>query len=289
MAAEQIMAAEKEKPYFAVLVERTEAREKASALLLSKRHKGFEIGQETLFYVPYWLFSYDIHDTVAGKTKVVASGSGALNAFSKVFDPRVSGLVHSPAKRNTFSSHEMGEEVLRVRFSEAEVREMLPVMLASKHAASKDNVILSGIELVYAPFWRLSIQLDGQTVEMNVSAVDGKVIGTGEIEALEKTKSALVQETFRELSNPVEWVRYSAEIISRLASGVAKVRSAGKDSGSGHGAGHAGPGHRPDHARQSHSEVSVSRGGFSISEPDTRVLLLGILAMLVIIWVFFLQ
>ncbi len=278
--AEEKADSENEQPYFAVLVERTEARGRAEAVLRSKRHRDFEIGQERLFYVPYWLFSYDIHETVAGKTKVIASGSGALNAFSKVFDPRISSLVHSPAKRIPTPSHDMGGEVLRVRFSESEVREMLPVMLASKHGASKDNVILSGIELVYAPFWKLSIELGGEAIEMNVSAVDGKVIGTGEIGAREKTRAELVQETLRELSNPAEWLRYSSEIISGLASGVQGAIHDGNGAGSGHGAGRQGPGK---------GGGAGQLKGFSPEEPDTRVLLLGILALLVIIWVFFLR
>ncbi len=253
---------------------------KVASLLASMRHDKTEIKSHSLVYIPYWFFSFDIYESADSKTKVIASGFSSLNAFSKEFDHRLAYLSHSHPKKEDLPSSGPGAEVLPPKLAEeAEVKEILPVLLASRHDASKDNVIISGLEFAYVPFWRISIDAHDESVVLRMNAVTGKIINVGDIHPRGKAIQELVTETFRELSDPMQWARYSSEIISDAVGGAAKNAHAKKSRG------HKGNG-AAAHEKGAHTEINKT---FSVTDPDTAVLLLAIAALLVAIWVFLLR
>ncbi len=117
----------------------------------------------------------------------------------------------------------------------------------------------------------------------------GKVNGAG------KSTMELVDEALRELSDPAEWFRYSAEIISGfLPSADPKQKGEAGDASAGH-SGHEviwhGVGVR---GNQNRGRGAIGQDGtesleWDPSNPDVKVLALGIIAVLVIIWAFFLK
>ena len=258
-----------EKPAFRVSVQSTDAQEKVSSLLLSKNWSKSGITSTKLVFEPYYFFSFYIHETVNGKTKVVASGERAFNARTKELDKKLVAMHENEQRQD--ASEATGAEVLNGKISEEEAKKVLPILLASENSALKDNVNISGLQFVYVPVWHANVHLDGKTVELALNATTAEFLNPEDLPMREKTKNELVAEVLHELSDPSEWLRYASEAVSDFSGTLKRVPITG------------GP--------KSHGENhSVKRGkvsspqGFNLSDPQVKTLVLGIIALLAMIW-----
>ena len=244
-----------EKPSFPVSFELGGAEEKVSILLEKKHWKNFSFSNSTLIFVPYWFFSYDIFEE-GKKTKHVSSGSNALNAFSREFDKKISDLelLDTVSKTNSVDEN-IDFRVLESKLSEAEVKEILPLKLASQENTSKNNLILSGVEMSFVPVWVIDIDLQERIISLRVNATTGEIINADSVPTREKGFSELAKETISELSTPKGWFEYSVGVLSSFSKGV--------------------------------SGKAVS-SELDLQNPDVQILLLAVIALIVIIWVAYL-
>ena len=317
---------EARKPVFRVNAGEAAAREKVSSVFLSNRWNDFRVISSTLIYTPFWFFSFDIHSTAGGKTSITARGNSALDAFSKGLDDRFAGLpemFYVPSETSDPESHghsdkgdiEMEEYedavFLKQRLSEAEAVKIIPLLLADRHNALKDDVIVSGLEFKFVPVWKIEAEAGGNKYVFEICAADGAVLGTGGLQMRMKTEKELFAETMRGLSSPSAWLAYFSEMAGDIFWAAANVFRNPKNSspaeknargqaghlagGNGHVAGGAakghgqGNGHAGSHGNGSGGKEVVLEYGVSFADPRIVVLLLSILAVLVIIWVFFMK
>ena len=215
-----------EKPAFPVSLSQKEAQEKVSLLLKKKHWNEFSFPSSTLFYIPYWFFSYDIFEDTEKHTKATISGHAALNAFSNKLDESVSDLaVHEGFSLENEILHDYSYRHLKARLSESEAREIIPIKIASEEQVKKQNIIISGLELLYVPIWVLDTKIDVETISFRINATTGKIMNADSLPGREKGFSELAAEAFEDLSKPEEWLSYSAEIISELSKGAGKAAS----------------------------------------------------------------
>ncbi|GEM_PF-6975444 len=267
--------------YFRPNLDSAKAIGKATALLRSRRYKHPEIAEPKLAYLPYWFFSFVIYETGGLKTKLIGNGFSALSAVSKEFDHDAARLAHANYIREKEIARNSGAQIIKPRVDGDEAKEILPVLLAARRGASKENVIVSGLFLAYVPFWEISAKAHGEEFELEMNAVSGKITDAGEIPHKPKTRKDLIEEALDDLSDPAEWLRYSGELVSDVARAFA-----GGNKGKVHAQGHySGNGHSAD------AEVSASYNFREelASDPFARNLLLAIIAVLLVIWVFFLR
>src|SRR3989338_1822998 len=245
-----------EKPSFPVSLSEGEAEEKVSSMLNEKQWSNPAFSKHTLIFTPYWFFSYDIYKEDKHETKLLNSGLNALNAFENKLEPHIAEL----SKRPDFEkSNEINEEltinVLESKTTEDEAKEMILLRIASKEKVHRSQIILSGLELFFVPFWIIRIFLDEKEVGIVVNASTGEITNRSAVPVREKAFNELSSEALKELVNPLEWINYSVDLASSASKGLF---ASGKK--------------------------TSSKNFFGISNYELQLLILAIIAILVILW-----
>ena len=253
-----------EKPAFPVSVTLGDAESKVSEVLKKKHWKEYTPFSSTLFFVPHWFFSFDVFEEKKGRTNLVSSGHGALNAFTNevaegIAFPDSLGMV----KTELELPEDLHFKVLDSRISKAEAEKILPVRIASGEGASRENVIISGLRLVLLPTWVVTFTLDGREIGLRINATSGEGSNAGFVPMKEKGFSQLTSEALEELSDPVEWINYSREIVSSFSRKLSGKKASKKIPG------------------------EEAEGEPLFFGSDLVVLVLGIVAVIVIIWAFY--
>ena len=249
-----------EKPAFPVSVDLSEAGEKVSNLLKRRHWIAFTFSSTILVYVPYYFYSYDIVEETEKKTNHVSSGSKAFNAFNKEFDAEVADLASlEDVSRSNEVSEEDAPRVLSPKINESEAKDIILVKTASLAGTSKKNVMISGLELFYVPFWivKANVKLgvdEKHELGLRINATTGNIVNEASVPFKEKGFSELTSEALDDLSKPSEWINYSVELASKLSKGF----------------------------------KGKSDNSLNLSNPDVKILVLAIIAIIVIIWVAYL-
>ena len=208
-----------EKPAFPVLIEIGQAEGDSSHLLDSKGWHDYQFYTVSILYIPYYFFSYDIFDESSGKTKIVAKGSGALNANTSEFDEEVIDLYfHEQGKKSAEIGHNYTYDALKSRVSEREAKEIISVRLAAASEVARKNVLLSGFEMLFVPVWILNFTIAGKKLSLRMNATTGEVLNEEIIPMREKTHNDVVAEAIDEISDPRNWPRYAIDSVSDAVS-----------------------------------------------------------------------
>ncbi|MFH1391486.1 MAG: hypothetical protein ABIH20_04210 [Candidatus Diapherotrites archaeon] len=253
-----------EKPAFPVSVDLSESGEKVSNLLKKRHWTGFTFSSTTLIYVPYYFYSYDVVEETEKKTNHVSSGSKAFNAFNKEFDPVIADIISlEDVSRSNEVSEDDDSRVLVSKISESEAKEIILVKTASLEETSKKNVMISGLELLYVPFWIVKVEVKSginETHELSfrINATTGNIVNEDSVPFREKGFSELTSEALNDLSKPSEWIKYSVELASKLSKGF------------------------------NGNKGKKSDDSLNLSNPDIQILVLAIIAIIVILWVAYL-
>ena len=248
-----------EKPAFPVLVEIGEAEETVSHILESKGWGNYKFARVSIRYVPYYFFSYDIYDESSGKTKMLAKGRSALNAHTNEIARELSdiGAIQAESKSPEIK-HDYHYEALAPKISERDAKEIILVVLSSEMGASRKNVIISGLELAFVPFWVLKYSIGEKNYSATMNAVTKKIISDGNIPGHEKTQQEIMAETYKELFDPGQWLHHASCAIGDLI----------------------------DFFFPKGGKASSKKGGV-LSNPDYRIILLAIIAIFVVLWVLY--
>ncbi|HIH09198.1 MAG TPA: hypothetical protein HA254_00855 [Candidatus Diapherotrites archaeon] len=274
-----------EKPAFSVILPLEGAERKVSSLLKKKNWHKFKFpnpvhaesekhGHGSIFYFPYWFFSYDAHED-GKKTSLLAKGSGALNAFSNELDGQIGTLTTTEGLEK---SNELPDErnitVIDCRVDEEEAKKVIPVLIAAQSNAQKANVIISGLEMFYVPVWLVQVHAEEHQFSLRVNAVDGTIINGDDIPSREKEKGELAKELLDELSSPAGWIHYTSQVISAISAAIfAAIKSAGE--------GHKEEGRKGEGRGESHENAKPA------IDEDLLVVALAVLAILALLWAAF--
>ncbi len=226
------------------------------SLVKSKYWEDFKVGSLKLIYLPYWVFNYTAYEEKEDKgrkeTKELAFGKMSFADIPGELDEATASLYSSVEKETSNTpSEDYPFEVRKAKFSSSDVKEIAGVKLASNLGIAKENVIVSAVEKTYLPIWSTSVTIAEKNYRMEINAVSGEIMNEKEIPEREKGWLDITAETIEELKNPGTWVKYTREV--------------GKS-------------------------VAPKTGSFFnsfMNDKSTQIIVLGIIAILVILWVFF--
>ena len=240
-----------EKPAFPVSADSKKAGQEVGSLLEKRQWLSAPLPSFSLEYVPYWFFNFDVFHGTAEKHSSHSKNSSSLNAVSREFDAGVAELLHSGEKPSDFQplNGEHGLKVFPSRLSAKEALELIRSKLALQEKVSKDNVVVSGLELFFVPFWIVVAPLGaGKSVELKVNAASGKILNPEAVPEREKEFSEAFSEALSDLSAPEKWAE-------NIAAGFSSVPVLVKD-----------------------------LWAFFSREEDARIIMLGIIAAVIILW-----
>ena len=179
----------------------------------------FEVADISLAYIPFWIFNYDAYSETPpeeGSESVVSSaesGKMALNAFTNELDENISYLYESgDAEMEQKPTADYPFKVQRPKIREREAKEIASIRLASQMNLKKDNVIISGLELVYLPIWFAWITVAEGTYKMQINAVSGEILNEEQVPEREKGWLEVTNETIQDLKRPGAWIEYTQQV-----------------------------------------------------------------------------
>lgn len=184
-------------------------------LIKSRGWSDFEVAEIKLVYTPYWTFNFDSCEHSGSKIRGVKSGALALNALTNRLEDFAGFLSENPDLKTTqHISADYEADVQHAKTSMEEAREIAKLKLAANLRAPKDNIILSGLELLYIPFWLAYVSVAEGTFKLRINAVIGEIVNQEEVPEREKGWLEVTNETLDELKEPMAWVSYTRQVGS---------------------------------------------------------------------------
>jgi hypothetical protein len=166
--------------------------------LSKKGWQKYEVSQIKLVYTPYYTFSFDI--LVEG---TAPAGNAALNAFTGELNDFVPMILGRPSQK--VRSSEMDGEVERTAIKESEVKEVAQAKLAAHAGVKKDTVVVSAVNKIYLPFYRIWLNAANDSFQVNIDAAVGAPFGFEAIPVREKT--------LKEAKNAKEFVEMAGKTL----------------------------------------------------------------------------
>ncbi len=177
-----------------------------------------EVPKPALELVPYYVFQYDSYSEAEEEgTKIrnvdeAQQGISSVNAVTNKLDDVMAELCPPELIQQEFTDPK-DVKVINVkepRFTLDEAKGSAQIKIAAHEKVARSNVHISGMRLVYVPFWEYRIEFDEDNkLKTRVNAV------TGEFENEEsgipyqgKSKTELLRETVSDLQTPGGWAEY---------------------------------------------------------------------------------
>lgn len=199
--------------------------------LLEERHwKDFDLANVKLVYKPYWFFNYDVYkeEEVPGKGEVAQEyGSQmVLDARKSNLEPMLMQILNEiPVESREEIKHDVDHDILKQTVTEEEGRRLAKVKLAGKmKGVSKDDVVISGVDLRYVPMWRIWVDLKGgKTQRIDIDGISGSPFNIQKVPERERGFMEVTKDTLEDLKKPEGWVDYSKKAFRVTASGIKKA------------------------------------------------------------------
>jgi len=181
----------------------------------------FSFASIKLKYVPYWFFNYDIFvESLHSerKEKIVSDhkfGSISLNALDGSLNEELA-LVIKDSKVERIREPVQGYEfeVSRPLILENKVEDIARIRLAKKFGVGLQNVVISGLRMIYVPEWILTVTVAEGNYQFNISAINGSILNEVEVPFRERGWIEVSKETISELKRPGAWIEYSKGVLS---------------------------------------------------------------------------
>ncbi len=248
-----------EKPAFPVSFTASEAEEKVSNLLRQREWPNPIFDSVQLVFVPYWFYHFDVREKQKSKIKLVSSGFGSMNAFSNELDDHAAKIAEREdlEKKNEVPDH-FEFNMRKPKVSKEEAKELIAARLSDKMSVHVENIFLSGLEIAYIPYWVINMTIAEKPLSITVNASTKEFVNAHLVPVREKNFNELLQEVMSDLSNPAEWLNYSADVLGSVSKSIA-----------------SGP-------------QKTKSGSWNLNDYDFQLLALGVIAIIVIIWVAYL-
>jgi hypothetical protein len=211
-------------PVMPLRVSKEDASESVADELSSNAWHETETPAPIIELVPFYYFNYDVYietkdeESHSQSVTDARSGKGCVNAIKNVLDDVCAELINPELVEQTFESEE--EQEVKVRkplFESGEAKESIQIKVAAKEGVPKNNVLLSGIKLVFVPFWVFNVQLEEdnkEKIELRMNGINGSFDHEeSPVPYRGKTKTELVSETVQDLKSPANWVSYFSQTI----------------------------------------------------------------------------
>jgi len=179
--------------------------------LAKKGWTGVSVNEVRLVYTPFWVFSFDI---VAEKGSS-PTGKTGLNAFTGELNDLVPAILDRPIKKSRETVKGGKPEIEPTAVSYREVKETAATKIAAHVGGIKaDSVVVSAVSKLYVPFYRVWIDVAGDTFKFEVDGALGIPMGLEDVPGKAKGWEEETGEALGKLKSPSGWV----DLFSRLFS-----------------------------------------------------------------------
>jgi hypothetical protein len=207
---------------FPIMIDKGKAIDIIQKALKKKGHI-VELAKDNIYITitPYWFLFYDIDCNIDGNYKHI-SGQTALSALTNKVDETVTSLFKYEKPKVTEDIGLSRTERLQINIKDGivdkeEAKKTITKYLCSKFNVTKDNISLSGIELIYVPKWKYRLE----EYKLQLDAVSGKINNFDIIQEKEQSNSELFKEMLEDLKSPMGIPKYIFNVFKQLFLGVA--------------------------------------------------------------------
>jgi len=178
--------------------------------VLKQRHwRKFDIESTSLVYVPHWFFNFDVYREAEGQAQTYASQM-ALDATTGKLNPLIIQIMSSvPTKRERETTHGIEAEAWRPSVQKEEVKDVAAIKVAGEMNLPKDAITVSGVNLVYVPYWQVWVRLPSGTKRIDLDAISGSPVFISDVPERERGSIEVTMDMLEDLKTPSGWVDYS--------------------------------------------------------------------------------
>ncbi|MFC2175024.1 hypothetical protein ACFLQ2_04135 [archaeon] len=178
--------------------------------VLKDRHwRKFDIESTSLVYVPHWFFNFDVYQQAEGHSKAYASQM-ALDAVTGKLNPMLVQIMGNiPTKRENETTHGIQCEAWKPSVQKAEVKDVAAIKVAGEMNLPKEAVTVSGVNLLYVPYWQVWVRLPSGTKRIDLDAISGSPVFISDVQERERGTLEITMDMLEDLKTPAGWVDYS--------------------------------------------------------------------------------
>lgn len=174
----------------------------------SKNWKSSMLSDLKLIYTPFYIFSFDVAE---GN---VPTGKAALNAATGEINDFVPYLLDRPLEKTKRTDDKVEVEIEPTTIAQSELKELAAVKIANAVGATKDKVIISAVSKLYVPFYRIWVDVAGDSFKIEVDACLGNPSGLDAIPVRPKNWEENTQETLKQMQTPTGIVNLTGKTIA---------------------------------------------------------------------------
>jgi hypothetical protein len=179
--------------------------------LVKKGWRNASVSEFHLVYTPYWVFSFDI---VAEKG-ASPTGKTGLNAYTGELNDLIPAILERPVKKSRETEKGMKPEIEPTAVSYREVKETAATKIAAHVGGIKpENVSVSAVNKLYVPFYRVWVDVAGDTHKFEVDGALGVPMGLEVVPGKPKGWEDETGEALGKLKSPSGWM----DLFTRLFS-----------------------------------------------------------------------
>ncbi|QQR92882.1 MAG: hypothetical protein IPJ89_01395 [Candidatus Iainarchaeum archaeon] len=192
--------------------------------------KDAQIKSTKLELCPYYTFVFDTYseeEESNTKIKNVAEnvhGKSSLNAVKNELDEVIAEMVDPETIQAEFSvANTVTVEQKKPRFPAEDAKSVAQIKIAAQEHVPRANVHISGLQLVYVPFWVAKVELEEENeVKLRINGFTGEFENENPVEYRGKSPTELVGETLSDLRSPSNWVEYIISILKDIGDVILK-------------------------------------------------------------------
>ncbi len=162
-----------------------------------KGWKKFDLSDIITVYTPFYIFSFDVIAEGGAPP-----GKAALNANTGEINEFAPAILERPLKREKKTPEGMEVDVEPTNIKETEVEKVATVKIANMLGAKRENIVISAVSKIYIPFFRLWVDVAGDSFKFEIDGCMGYPTGGDAIPARQKDWSESTGDTMEKMKSP---------------------------------------------------------------------------------------
>ncbi|MDP3741846.1 MAG: hypothetical protein Q8R15_00865 [Candidatus Micrarchaeota archaeon] len=187
-----------------------------------KGWKKMDLSDIITVYTPFYIFSFDVIAEGGAPP-----GKAALNANTGEINEFAPAILERPVKREKKTPEGMDVDVEPTNIKESEVEKVATVKIANMLGAKRENIVISAVSKIYIPFFRLWVDVAGDSFKFEIDGCLGYPTGGDAIPARQKDWAESTGDTMDKMKSP----NGIGQLFTATLNEVPKLLGSGKGSG----------------------------------------------------------
>ncbi len=165
--------------------------------VIKRGWKKYDLSDIVTVYTPFYIFSFDVIAEGGAPP-----GKAAINANTGEISEFVPVLLERPIQKAKKTAEGVEAEVEPTNIKESEVDKVASVKISNMLGAKRENIVISAVSKIYVPFFRLWIDVAGDSFKIEIDGALGYPTGLDAIPKREKTWDESTGETIKKMQSP---------------------------------------------------------------------------------------